>query len=62
MKEFIPEGKKKAPKQISMIITGLGLEVIDLTEKGLPAADLPVLNKLAGNPKKGDYGKIGKNI
>ncbi|KAL4512005.1 hypothetical protein ABPG72_012850 [Tetrahymena utriculariae] len=60
LKGFIPEGKKKPPKQLDMNITGLGLEVINLTDSGMPAADLPVLKILAGNPKKGNYGAIGE--
>lgn len=43
-----------------MFITGLGMDVIDVTESGMPAADLPVLKQLAGNPKKGNFGLIGK--
>ncbi len=43
-----------------MIIDGLGLEIISYTETGMPAADLPVLKILAGNPEKGDFGKIGE--
>ncbi len=43
-----------------MIIKGLGLEIISYTETGMPAADLPVLKVLAGNPEKGDFGKIGE--
>jgi len=43
-----------------MLIEGLGIEPISLTEQGMPASDLPALKKLCGNPKKGDYGIIGK--
>ncbi|EGR28819.1 mitochondrial DNA polymerase a, putative [Ichthyophthirius multifiliis] len=43
-----------------MTITGLGLEVQAYTEKGMPSVDLPLLKELAGNPEKGNYGKIGE--
>jgi len=56
----IEEGKKKALKNSEMLIEGLGIEPISLTEQGMPASDLPALKKLCGNPKKGDYGIIGK--
>lgn len=42
-----------------MKITGLGLKTIDFTDSNLPASDLPVLKVLAGNPAKGNFGKIG---
>lgn len=35
-----------------MIIKGLGITPISYTESGMPAADLPVLKALAGNPSK----------
>jgi hypothetical protein len=56
----ILEGKKIPLKSTDMIIDGLGLEIISYTETGMPAADLPVLKILAGNPEKGDFGKIGE--
>ena len=40
-----------------MDITGLGIGIVDLTASGLPAADSPVIRKLAGSkPQQGKYG------
>jgi hypothetical protein len=47
----------KNPKHVEMEVTGLGLPFTLTTPTGLPAVDLSVLVELAGNPKKGKYGK-----
>jgi DNA polymerase I len=47
----------KALKKSTMVVRGMGISVVDLTASGLPAADSPVIRKLAGNaPGKGEYG------
>ena len=45
------------PKFVEMEITGLGLPFTLTTPTGLPAVDISVLEELAGNPSKGQYGK-----
>lgn len=49
---LIPEGKKKPPKYIELSVKGLGWNIVEYTESGLPSVDSPVLKKLVGDKKK----------
>lgn len=48
---YVPDGKKKAPKCIEMNIKGLGWPCIEVTASGLPSVESPVLKKLIGDSK-----------
>ena len=45
----------KPKKNIDMTITGLGFNIVDYTDNGLPSVDHDVLVKLAGDNKSNGY-------
>ena len=45
------------PKKIDMEVKGLGLKPLKTTPLGLPSVDEAVLEALAGDPSRGEYGK-----
>jgi len=54
---FVREGKTEPLKKRDMRVMGLGIPPISRTTTGIPQADSIVIQKLAGNPSKGEYGK-----
>lgn len=57
---YLPDGKKKAPKCVEMNIKGLGWPVLEVSATGLPSVDGPTLKRLIGDIKNLKSGEIYK--
>ena len=53
---FSEYGGEEQPRYRDMMIRGFGIPPISFTPNGMPSTDIGTLQKLAGNPSKGEYG------